>query len=375
MILPGSTIGIIGGRHISKMLVISAKRMGFSVIVLDPIENCPASQVADKHIVAEYYDEVALFDLAKESDVLTYETENIEVNTLDYLKDFVSLPQGTFGISVTQDRLIERGFLDSHSINIAPYGMAVVISDIKEVANSIGYPCLVKSTRKFQEEEIVVRMESASDVNLAVPLIQQGTCMVEAIVPIKKELFITIAVNKNGDYTLFPIVETMHYLTGQLKKVKAPIEIVDLEKAISNQIELVAKVVASELGVSGVVGIEFLLTEEDNLYVNEISSRPHESSTYTLDSCNFSEYDAHIKGICNWPLPKIIQFIPAVTINITKDNIDRVNSLLETKNQWHYHFYQYPKKVAPFKLGHITVLSNNLEETIQEIKHTGLIDN
>lgn len=374
MILPGSTIGIIGGRHISKMLVISAKKMGFTVGILDPLENCPASQLSDWHILADYDDEGALLELAQKCDVITYETENIDVNALDYLENFVSLPQGTFGLSVTQDRLIEREFLDNHSINIAPYETAVVISDIKEAVNSIGYPCLVKSTRRFQEEELVVRIESKKDIDLAVPLIQRGVCMVEAIVPLKKELFVTIAVNRKGEYTLFPVVETIHYANGQLKKIKAPIEILDLDDDVVNQMELIAKVIASELGVSGVVGVEFFLTEEDNLYVNEISSRPHESSSYTLDACDFSEYDAHIKGICNWPLPKVTQLMPAVTFNITKENIELALSLLETKRQWHYHFYQYPQMDAPFKLGHITVLSNNLEETIQEIKHTGLIE-
>lgn len=375
MILPGSTIGIIGGRHISKMLVMSAKKLGFKVGILDPMESCPASQVADWHILADYNDGSALLDLAKKSDVITYETENIDVRALEFLKDYVLLPQGTFGLTVTQDRLIEREFLDSLSINIAPYETAVVISDIKEAAGIVGYPCLVKSTRRYQEEELIVKINSENEVDLAVPLIQQGACMVEAVVPLKKELFVTIAVNQNGEYTLFPVVETFHYSNGQLKKVKAPIEIIDLDETVSNQMELIAKVIASELGVSGIVGIEFFLTEEDNLYVNEVSSRPHESSSYTLDACDFSEYDAHVRGVINWPLPKVEQFKPAVTFNITKENRKLVESLIGSKKQWHYHFYQYPEDARVFKVGHVTVLSKNLEETIQDIKNTGLIDN
>lgn len=375
MILPGSTIGIIGGRHISKMLVMSAKKLGFKVGILDPMESCPASQVADWHILADYNDGSALLDLAKKSDVITYETENIDVRALEFLKDYVLLPQGTFGLTVMQDRLIEREFLDSLSINIAPYETAVVISDIKEAAGIVGYPCLVKSTRRYQEEELIVKINSENEVDLAVPLIQQGACMVEAVVPLKKELFVTIAVNQNGEYTLFPVVETFHYSNGQLKKVKAPIEIIDLDETVSNQMELIAKVIASELGVSGIVGIEFFLTEEDNLYVNEVSSRPHESSSYTLDACDFSEYDAHVRGVINWPLPKVEQFKPAVTFNITKENRKLVESLIGSKKQWHYHFYQYPEDARVFKVGHVTVLSKNLEETIQDIKNTGLIDN
>ena len=375
IILPGSTIGIIGGGHISRMLVMSAKKYGYKVGILDPLEESPASQVADWHIVANYNEESALLELAKKSDVLTFETENIDTRALDFLKKFVRIPQGTFGLSVTQDRLLEREFLDNHSINIAPYETAVVISDIKEAANSVGYPCIVKSTRRYGEEEYIVKINNASEIDLAVPLIQQGACMVEAFVELKKELFMTIAVNSDGEYTLFPIVESYHYNDGLLKKVKAPIEIDGLDQQVVNQIELISKVIASELNVCGIVGIEFFLTEDNNLYVNEISTRPHESSTYTIDACDFSEYDAHIRGICNWALPKIKQFMPAVTINITKENYSLVIDLLTKKRKWHYHFYQYPNNSDIFKLGHITVLSDNLEETIQEIKHVGLIDN
>ncbi|HCM90698.1 MAG TPA: ATP-grasp domain-containing protein [Vagococcus sp.] len=357
------------------MLVMSAKKYGYKVGILDPLEESPASQVADWHIVANYNEENALLELAKKSDILTFETENIDTRALDFLEKYVKIPQGTLGLSVTQDRLLEREFLDNHSINIAPYETAVVISDIKDAANSVGYPCIVKSTRRYGEEEYIVKINNASEVDLAVPLIQQGVCMVEAFVELKKELFMTIAVNSDGEYTLFPIVESYHYSDGLLKKVKAPIEIDGLDQQLVNQIELISKVIASELNICGIVGIEFFITKDNNLYVNEISTRPHESSTYTIDACDFSEYDAHIRGICNWALPKIKQFMPAVTINITKENYALVNNLLTQKRKWHYHFYQYPKNSDRFKLGHITVLSDNLEETIQEIKHVGLIDN
>ncbi|MGF2055219.1 ATP-grasp domain-containing protein [Vagococcus fluvialis] len=373
MILPGSTVGIIGGRHISKMLVMSAKKYGLTVGILDPLEKCPASQVADWHIIGEYNDEGALLELAKRSDVLIYETRNIDINAIEFLKEIVSIPQGTFGLAITQDRLIEREFLDNNSINILPYETAVLISDIKEAAQIVGYPCVVKSVRRFGEEEGVVIIESEADVNLAVPLIQQGACMVEAYVPIKKELFLTIGINQEDEYTLFPIVETIHNSQGELRKIKAPIEFQDLDESTINQIELIARVVASELNVSGVVGIEFLINESGNLFVNEISSIAHESSSYSLDACDFSEYDIHIRGICNWPLPKINQLVPAVTFNITAENYDLVLFLLGKKRQWHYHFYQYPKEVEGIVKGHVTVLSRNIEETIQEIKHAGLL--
>lgn len=373
IILPGSRIGIIGGRHISKMLVMSAKKYGLTVGVLDPLKNCPAAQVADWHIQADYNDEGALIELAKNSDVLIYETRNIDTHAIDFLKELVLVPQGSFGLGVTQDRLIERAFLDNHSINILPYETAVVISDIKEAAQIVGYPCVVKSTRRYGEEEGVVIVRSEEEVDLAVPLIQQGACIVESYISLKKELFLSIGINAAGEYSLFPIVESIHNQQGELKKIKAPIDIQDLDDSTKNQINLIARVIASELNVSGVVGVEFFINEAGNLFVNEISSLAHESSSYSLDACDFSEYDIHIRGICNWPLPRINQLKPAITFNITEANYDSILFLLNKKRQWHYHFYQYPEEVGGIK-GHVTVLSSNIEESIQEIKHAGLLN-
>ena len=373
-ILPGSTVGIIGGRHISKMLVMSAKKYGLTVGILDPIKECPAAQVADWHILADYNDESALLELAQKSDVLIYETRNIDVTGIDFLKEVVSIPQGTFGLGVTQDRLIEREFLDNHSINILPYETAVLISDIKEAAQIVGYPCVVKGTRRYGGEEGIVVIENEEEVDLAVPLIQQGACIVEAYLPLKKEFFLSIGINQDGEYTLFPIVENVHNKSKKFKKIKAPIEFQDLDEATINQIHLITRVIATELNVSGVVGVEFFMTESGNLFVNEISSIAHESSSYSLDACDFSEYDIHIRGICNWPLPNVNQLLPAVTFNITDDNYDLILFLLGKKRQWHYHFYQYPKEVDVPVRGHVTILSKNIEETLQEIKHAGLLE-
>ncbi|MGO3732127.1 MAG: 5-(carboxyamino)imidazole ribonucleotide synthase [Vagococcus sp.] len=373
MIVPGQTIGIIGGQHVSRLLVLSAKKMGYKVGILDPMTNCPAGQVADWQIVADYNDEAGLLKLSKRSHVITYEFENIDVNALEYLEKLVYIPQGTFGLSITQDRLLERQFLDNHMINIVPYETAVLISDIKEATTNIGYPCVLKSIRRYSEDDLIVKIESEGDIDKAVPLIQQGPCIVEAYVSLQKELFVTIGINRNGEYTIFPIVETIHYKDGRLKKVRAPIDIVGLDDLLENQIHLIAKVIASELNVSGVVGIEFFLTEDGNLYVNEISARPHESGTYSMDACNFSEYDVHVRGICNWSMPKVEQFIPAIMFNITSDNYLDVLKNIPKKRNWHYYFYDYPSDTHTLKLGHITVLSDNIEETIQDVINSKLI--
>lgn len=374
IVLPGQTIGIIGGGHMSRMLVLSAKQMGFKVGILDPSADCAASYVADWQIIASINDAQALVELSDRSDVLTYEYENVNIKAMEFLEEHVYMPQGIFGLSVTQDRLLEREFLNSLRINIAPYTTATLVSDIREAAQFVGYPCLVKSNIRNGQADKVVQLNGPDDVDQSVPLIQQGVCVVEAYVPLKKELFVAVGLNRNGDYSLFPIVETYHDATGALRKVKAPIIINDLPDVIVNQIHIVAKAIASELNASGIVGIEFFLTEDNNLYVNEVSTRPHEIGLYTMDACNFSEYDVHVRGICNWPIPKIKQHEPAISFNVTLDNEKRVLELLSSKRDWHYHHYESLAKRDEVR-GHVTILSENIDEKIQELKHIKLIKN
>lgn len=373
IILPKKTIGIIGGNHISRFLSLSAKKMGFNIAILDPSEQCSASSVADTHIIRRYNDEVGLLELSLKSDILTYEFETIDSQVLRYLSSETHLSQGTLGLEITQDRMLEREFLNDHMINISPYTSAVLISDIKEAGSNLGYPLVVKSVRRSVLSDLSIIIRSEGDINQAVPLIQQGACLVEPLLKIEKELFISVGINKEGDYTLFPIVETKHGSDGKLKEVYAAYDM--LSEDLENQITIIAKVIASELSVTGVVGIALFLTNEGNLYVNEISTRPQDAGCFALDSCNFSEYDVHVRGLTNQPLPEICQFIPSISIMITHENIELVLLIMKKKKNWHYYFY-YEQISTDFmgQLGHITILSENFAETKQELRYLGLIN-
>ncbi|MGY3766377.1 5-(carboxyamino)imidazole ribonucleotide synthase [Vagococcus vulneris] len=373
-ILPGSTIGIIGGKHISRMLAIAAKQMGLRVVIIDPDKECPASPIVDRQIISEINDEIGLLELSNACDVITYEYESVDSTALDYLEKIAYIPQGTMGLSVTQDRILEREFLDLHLVNIAPYELVIVISDIKQAINKFGYPCVVKSARRNPYEENNIVISSEADIDRAVPLIQQGACIVEPILAIKRELFMSIGLNRNGEYTLFPIVETISDSDSEFNSVVAFFESDDVTEDLKNQIYLIAKAVASELNVSGVVGIELFLTEEDNLYVNEVSARPHDSSLYTIDGCNFSEYDVHIRGLCNWKLPEIWHYLPSVTFNVTNRNLQLITSLINKKPNWHFHFYERKESEIEKLYGHVTVVTEDLSGTLEELKSLEVIN-
>ncbi|MGX7013248.1 ATP-grasp domain-containing protein [Vagococcus silagei] len=372
VILPNQTIGIIGGNHLARFMCFSAKKMGCRVIALDPDINSAASSIVDEQIVGNYNDGFGLLELIQKSDIITYESELADAQTLDYLKAKTKIPQGVFGLEVTQDRRLEREFLNHHLINISPYTVAYLISEVREAGRSLGYPLVVKNIHRDVLIDSHYVICSEAEVDKAVPFVQQGGCLIEPFLKIQRELFITIAVNKKGDYTLFPIVETKHGKNGELKEVYASYD--DLSEDLENQIVLIGKVIASELNTSGVIGVELFLMENGNLYVNEISTRPHEAGLFTMDSCNFSVFDTHIKGICNLPMPEICQFIPSISIMISEENVSLITSLMTKKRNWHYYFYKPQNLIsAHTQIGHVTILSDNFAETKQELKYLGLI--
>lgn len=370
LILPGQTIGIIGGGQLGRMMAFSAKEMGFFVGILDPTPDCPAAQVADWHIIADYNDELSLLNMSKRCDVITYEFENVDVDGIKYIEKMTHIPQGTIGLSVTQDRLSERSFLESNNINIAPYETVVVVSDIRDSVSNIGFPCVVKTTRGGYDGKGQVVLYSEEDIDKSVPLIQHGPCILEAFIPFVKELSVMIAANQNGDYTIFPIVENIHK-NSILQKTIAPVA---LGQDIVDQIHLTAKIIASGLQLSGVMGIEMFLTEEGTIYVNELAPRPHNSAHYSIEACNFSQFDAHIRGICNWPLPEITLLSPAVMLNILGEQVVDVFAQIPEKKNWHFHLYGKKELKEGRKVGHVTILTENLEETLQEIAETNIWD-
>lgn len=152
-LLTNSTIGIIGGGQLGRMLALAAKAMGYRIIVLDPTADCPAAQVSDEQIIADYDDKVALRELSEKADVVTYEFENIDYDALKMTQNLVSVPQGSELLSITQDRILEKAYLESANINIAPYAVIVEQDEIENEIKSIGYPAVLKNGTRWIRRE------------------------------------------------------------------------------------------------------------------------------------------------------------------------------------------------------------------------------
>lgn len=367
--MPGATIGIVGGGQLGRMMTMSAKKMGFRVGVLDPVENCPTAQIADWHIVAEYNDILALEEMAKRSDVMTYEFENVSVEALNAILPFCNVPQGTDLLAITQDRLLEKSFLEANNIVIAPYATIISPTDIQEAIESIGYPCVLKTTRGGYDGKGQYVLKGTKDLAPSMNLLREGTCELEAWIPFEKELSVIVAGN-GVEYTTFPVVENIHR-NNILHETIAP---ADISPVVANEIERIAKTIAQALDLRGVLAIEMFLTETGSIYVNELAPRPHNSGHYSIEACDMSQFDAHIRGICSWPLPEPRLLNEAVMVNILGEHLVKTYQLIDEKASWQFHYYGKEEPKAGRKMGHITIITTDTEQTLTEIKKTKIWD-
>ncbi len=361
-LLPGQVIGIIGGGHLAKMMRLSAREMGFRVGVLDPQIDCPAAQVADWQLLGAYNDPEALEKLAKRAQVITYEFEHADVDALTAIQHLANIPQGTDILAITQDRLMEKSFLEDNNIVIAPYATIVSPTDIQEAIDGIGYPCILKNTRG--EGRYV--LHSTSDLAPSMNLLREGTCVLEAWIPYEKELSVLISGNGRGEFATFPVVETIK----KERKLHETIAPAQIDEEVSGELQRIAKVIAKAVGLVGTLSIEMFYTETGGIYVNKILPRPEDAGNFSIDACSFSQYDTHIRGLCNWQMPTIQLLSEAVTVNVLGNEAYETMDIINEHPDWHFHYYGHSEAKAQRAMGHITILTKEIDETLEEIKET-----
>nr|WP_236674837.1 5-(carboxyamino)imidazole ribonucleotide synthase [Enterococcus sp. BWR-S5] len=369
-VLPGQMIGIVGGGQLGKMMALSAKEMGFRIAVLDPSVDCPAAQVADWHLLAEYNDLEALEELANRSEVVTYEFENVDVDSLIHIQHLVDIPQGTDLLAITQDRLLEKSFLESNNIVIAPYATIVSPTDIQDAIDGIGYPCVLKTTRGGYDGKGQYVLYSPSDLAPSMNLLKDGTCVLEAWIPFEKEISVLVSGNGQGDIETFPVVENIHR-NNILHETIAPARVDD---EVIEEAQRIARLIAKEVNLAGTLAVEMFLTNNGGIYVNELAPRPHNSGHYTIEACSFSQFDTHIRGICGWSIPSIELLSNAVMVNVMGDEIYETMDFITEKMNWHFHYYGKSEAKPARKMGHITILTEDIFDTLEEIYQTSIWD-
>lgn len=368
LILPGETIGIIGGGQLGKMMALSAKAMGFRVLVLDPTEDCPCGQVADEQIVGRYDDLEKIKQLSEQSDVITYEFENIDAIALAWLNENAYVPQGTELLRVTQDRIEEKRNIETAGVSVAPYAVVTKVEDVRAGIGELGLPAVLKTARGGYDGKGQLVLRSIDDIDLAETLVSQGACVLEKWISFEREISVIITRGTNGETSVFPVAENVHK-ENILHQTIVPARISMKAEAKATE---AAKQIASALGLVGTLAVEMFLTENDELYINELAPRPHNSGHYTIEACETSQFEQHIRAVCGWPLGSTNLLKPAVMVNILGQHLQPLLDKIADLQDWKIHLYGKKEAKYKRKMGHVTLLLETVEQALIEAEQSGI---
>ena len=315
MILPGATIGMIGGGQLGRMFTIAAKYLGYKVIVLEPSENSPAGQVADEQLVAAYNDPEALEQFAQRCDVITTEFENIPASVLDDLSKTCLVHPSAEALGKTQDRIIEKEFIRSCGLLPVPYGVIRTRSDVAIAIETIKFPAILKTARFGYDGKGQITVNNPDEVVAAFQSHKSADCVLEQRVDLDCEISVVIARNVEGDTETFPVSENVH-VDGILFQSIVP---ASAAEDITRAAKVAAKQIARKLDYVGVLAVEFFVTKQGELLVNEIAPRTHNSGHYTIDACVTSQFEQQVRTVCNLPFGSTELLSPVVMTNLLGD--------------------------------------------------------
>ncbi|TDM14944.1 5-(carboxyamino)imidazole ribonucleotide synthase [Macrococcus bovicus] len=350
----GSTIGIIGGGQLGKMMAQSAQARGFKVAVLDPDDTCPARYVSHHFIQAPYNDSEALQQLGALSDVITYEFENISGEALSKITSQFNVPQGAETVVTLQNRLAEKTALKEAGAAVVPFVSVTNQEGLQEAAETLGFPFMLKTTFGGYDGKGQLVIASAEDFKQADELLAVRPCVAEKRINLKSEISITATAAVDGQVVFFPVQENIHrnqilYKTTVTGEHPSQAQAVDEVKKIMQAIYFV-----------GTFTVEFFIDQDDTLYVNEIAPRPHNSGHYSIEACDYSQFDTHILSVAGWQLPERIELLkPAVMFNLLGQDLDTMEDVFSDHADWHVHVYGKETRKDNRKMGHVTILDLN----------------
>ncbi len=296
---PGSTIGILGGGQLGRMLAMAAARLGFDCVILTPEIDSPASRVAAHTLVAAYDDRGALAELARRSQVITFEFENVPaavVAELSRLGAEVAPP--TRALAVSQDRLEEKSFLNSAGIGTVGFARVDSEADLKAAFQRFGPPLLLKTRQGGYDGKGQIWVEKADQSAAAFDALGRRPCIAETPAAFKREVAVIAARGRDGEIALYPLTES-HHENGILRRTSAPAQ--GTPKLFADA-EKIAATLLSALGYVGVLGLELFDLNDGRLLVNEFAPRVHNTGHWTLDGCEVDQFEQHIRAVAGWPL-------------------------------------------------------------------------
>ncbi len=357
---PVAHIGIIGGGQLGRMMAMAARRMGCAVSVIDPTPDCPAGQLADQQIVAAFDDHEAMRALVEACDVTTFEIETIDVTDLIELEAAGhAIYPSPLLLAQLQDKLLQKELLKEADLPTAAFNDAGELS--AEIFADFGYPLVQKARRGGYDGRGVAVLKTKDDFENHLPV----PSYIESYVTAEKELSVLVARSRDGSSRCYPVVE-MTVLSEQnvLDTVVSPARVSD---QIALTAEMIAKRAINEMEGVGVFGVEMFLTENEEILINEIAPRTHNSGHHTIEACVTDQFEQHLRAVMGLPLGSVEQLSPAVMLNLLgapgSEGAVKLSGLAEALMIPGVSVHLYGKaETRPYrKMGHATILNQNLE--------------
>jgi 5-(carboxyamino)imidazole ribonucleotide synthase len=373
-LLPGATLGVIGGGQLGRYFVLEARRLGYHTWVLDPDQNAPAMQLAEHYLIAAYDDEEALEQLGKSCDAVTVEFENVPAKSLELLDTLCRVAPTAASIRVAQDRDLEKKTAQMYGLTPVPYATILNLGDIAAAAASVEFPAILKTSRLGYDGKGQHVCHNLQELMDAFDAVGQAECVLEQRIDLLAEVSVVLARRSDGETAVFPLSRNVH-VGGVLSTSTVPS---GLDNELLSHAENLARKLADGLNYVGVLAVEFFIERSGKILFNEMAPRPHNSGHYTLDATVTSQFEQQLRALCNLPLGDTMLLSPVCMTNILGDVwSDGDPDWLAVLNQSgaQLHLYGKSEARAGRKMGHINCLSETSEQALhfaQEI-HSKLV--
>jgi 5-(carboxyamino)imidazole ribonucleotide synthase len=352
VIQPGSTLGILGGGQLGRMLAMAAAQLGLRVHVFAPEKDSPAFDVAAERTVAAYEDEAALVRFAKAVDAVTYEFENVPGRSAAILGSHARLAPNVRALETTQDRLVEKSFVAGLGIPTAPFVAVSSDADLEQALHAIGRPAVLKTRRYGYDGKGQVTIRPEVDPTAAFAEVGRSPCILEGFVAFEREVSVIAARGASGAFTAFDLCANEHRShILDITRVPAGVSLPTEQAAVT-----IAQSIADALDYVGVLAVEMFLVRdggEERLVVNEIAPRVHNSGHWTIEGALTSQFEQHVRAVCGWPLGKTDRVGRVEMRNLIGDDVHAWAKVLEDPGA-HLHLYGKAEARPGRKMGHVT---------------------
>ena len=347
VLAPGSTIGILGGGQLGRMLALAAGQLGLKCHIFAPEADSPAFHVSAAHTVADYGNEAALAEFAASIDVATYEFENVPVEAVRFLENRGPVRPGAKALDVAQDRLKEKALARKLGARTAEFAAVNSLQDLAEAALAIGYPAILKTTRFGYDGKGQAKILGPGDLEAAWAAMKGSPSILESFVQFEREVSVIAARGIGGQTAAFDVTENVHR-NHILHTSTVPASV---SSGLADEAVSIARRFLESLDYVGVLGVEFFVGKEA-IFVNEIAPRVHNSGHWTQDACTVSQFEQHIRAVAGWPLGSSVRHSDVVMTNLLGSDIDSWESLAREPGLAFHHYGKLEARTGR-KMGHV----------------------